>query len=754
MHSTPRRFALALSLLGACSEPGTAPPDDAAARSSATLTVGAAGGSVVLGGALLTVPAGALAQPTTITVTRTELAAPAGYVLASARYRFEPAGLTFARPAQVILPLTGSAAAPAIYWSRAGDAGYERLATTLTATAASAQVTHFSEGFAGTELADGGSSDAAVPMDTAPDASAALDAADVVDVPVIPDSPVVLDVPVIPDVPFVADAPTATLIAPRPLAPLSMAAVTTARPTLRWAPAASTDGARVQICRDRACATVERTFDATGSAAAVPGDLPPGVHFWSLRARQGATLGLASSPVWSFVVGHRSAAIDTTTTTSADFDGDGYADFVVGAPRTDSIAGRVYVFAGASATTASPAPRTTIPGPDGRQYGFGSVLVPAGDVNGDGYGDLVVATSEGVAGVPNRIYVFHGASGGLPTAPTTRIDLPTPAIAQSNGNVLAAAGDVNGDGYADLVVGSTPTVVTAAATRAYVYLGSAAGLPTAASQTLTSPDATAHFGAGVAGVGDLNGDGRADVVVTAPHVFTAAPGDVGQNHAFVYFGAAAGLPSSPSADLIASAGRDEAVELAVAPLGDVDGDGRADFAVTGTPGAASSRTVHVFVGGATLATAPARSYAFDSAITPPVAAGDVNGDGYADMLVGVPRYATSPTDLAVGRALLYLGGAAGLPADPGLTIASPVAVRGTYFGITAAGFGDGNGDGFADLVIGSVESDSIGRVSVFRGGAAGLVVTPAFERRGIDAVNTFFGRFVAVRALLRSTLRS
>ncbi len=609
-------------------------------------------------------------------------------------------------------------------------------------------------------IADGGTD--AAPVDV-PDVPEVPDVSTVRDVRVEPDIPDVADVPVVDlpdvadvpavdrpdvpavDVPVVIDAPTAPLPAPRPLFPLPMAAVTSRRPSLRWALAAATDGARVLICRDRACATVEHSLDVTGSVASPPADLAPGVHFWSARSRAGVTTGVASSPAWPFVVGHRAAAVSTSSwAASADFDGDGRADFVAGAPRGDLNAGMVYVFAAGPGAPASAPPVTSIRNPDTRRSGFGGVLVPLGDVNGDGYGDLAVGSAEGGASAANRVYVFHGGPTGLSTTPAAQIDAPLVSM-WGYGTVLGAAGDVNGDGYADLLMGSSTARSSPPAARAFVYFGSAAGVSTAPSQTLDSPDASAHFAGGVAGVGDVDGDGRADVVVTAPRLWTSGT-DVGPNHAYVYLGTAAGLPASPSFDLVVSSA-DELEVMKVSPLGDLNGDGRADFGVTSMAGAGDAETVRVFLGAATAPTAPASTIPFSRIGQVVVGAGDVNGDGYGDMLLG------SVSAPPAGEVRLYLGGAAGLPASPSATLASPATATGTAFGISAAGFGDGDGDGFADVVIGSLGADRRGRLYVYRGGSSGLGAAPAFDRAGVEPLDVHFGRVVAWRVVPRTRTR-
>lgn len=130
--------------LQACGDSGTKPTQ-----------IGPSGGTLSVGGAELVVPPGALSQPTSLSLTQTSDAAPAGYALRSPLYRLGPDGLTFATPATIRLPVSGNAAGAQIYLSRAGG-GYEALQTTLTGSTASASISHFSAVFVGVPTGGGG----------------------------------------------------------------------------------------------------------------------------------------------------------------------------------------------------------------------------------------------------------------------------------------------------------------------------------------------------------------------------------------------------------------------------------------------------------------------------------------------------------------------------------------------------------------------------------------------------------------------
>lgn len=99
---------------------------------------------------------------------------------------------------------------------------------------------------------------------------------------------------------------------PRPIAPLSTAIVTSQRPMLRWELARGTDGALVELCRDREMTRMCQPVSVSGTTAMPGSALSPGVWFWRLRGRAGTSTGLETSPVWQFTVGNRSASVNTS----------------------------------------------------------------------------------------------------------------------------------------------------------------------------------------------------------------------------------------------------------------------------------------------------------------------------------------------------------------------------------------------------------------------------------------------------------
>jgi hypothetical protein len=445
---------------------------------------------------------------------------------------------------------------------------------------------------------------------------------------------------------------------------------------------------------------------------------------------------------WWRVVGvNNSATLRTTVAWPVvvgralrDLNGDGRADVVIGAAGRDSgnntPTGEVYVHFGGSPVPASPSLTLTASMQGER---LGTAISTSGDVNGDGYADLLVgagyyrASDAGETTQTGRAAIYLGGAA-MATTPTVRLAAPVPGA--GFGRALAIVGDVNGDGFADWVVSAA--AYDRLSGRAWLYYGGAA--PDANPDLeLTYAMPGDAFGTSVAGAGDLNGDGFADVAIGAPQTVGSSVGEVR-----VFYGGA--TPNNVvDANLVGSAGN--LFGATVAGAGDFNGDGFADLAV-GSPSIGGAGGVAVFAGAAgalnqrlldvpgavVMGAGEKLGSALDSA-------GDVNNDGFADVIVGAESNAANGA--ATGRAYLFAGGATPAP-TAAVTFSSSDTSGGDVrlLGNRVSGAGDVDGDGFDDVLVRAGRAPaSVGReggpgaVYLYRG-AGTPAATPAWTSVG------------------------
>ena len=385
--------------------------------------------------------------------------------------------------------------------------------------------------------------------------------------------------------------------------------------------------------------------------------------------------------------------------------GDGHTDVIVGAPLHDAGGsagadrGRAYLYLGSpSGLSASPA-WTTSGDMDGARYGFS--VAGAGDVNGDGFSDVVVGAYNHDAGgtARGRAYLYLGSLSGLQTtAPWTVSGDEDDAFF---GYSVATAGDVNRDGFSDLVIGANThdagASLFANRGRAYVYLGSSSGPSTSPIWTGSGDSDAAAYGTSVGTAGDVNGDGFSDILIGA-HLRDGAGFQRGQ--ALVYLGTFSGVQSAP-------------VWTA---------EGNEDFANLGTSVAS---------------------------------AGDVNGDGYSDLLVSAPFHDAGAGFAADrGQAYLYLGSPTGLLTFSWVTSGPD---DGAQYGRSVAGGRDVNGDGFSDALVGAplATPGDWGYLYLYRGnGGPGLSLYPRQLRSDLSAPIAPLGLAHDQAFLIGLTLRS
>lgn len=361
---------------------------------------------------------------------------------------------------------------------------------------------------------------------------------------------------------------------------------------------------------------------------------------------------------------------------------------------------------------------------------FGRQMTPLGDVNGDGWADFAIGASRYDDGEVDEgaVFVYLGLPSGFPA---TADQVLQPDLAGADFGAWLAGGDVNDDGFGDLAVGAPQyDDGTDVGGRVYLYFGSASGLPTAPSQTLSQAQAGAAFGRTVAIVGDVNDDGFDDLAVGAPRT----DGDAtDEGAAYLYFGGSSGVSASPDWARNGS-GFETQYGLVVASVGDVDGDGVDDFAVTSRFGGVNVRDGHaeVFHGSAAaVSTSPASILDLDTREARTgwdIGGGDFDDDGYSDVALGSRLYDT--IDNPGGVVAIFPGSSSGLGAVPAPALLLNSGVDDARFGISLAAGEDVNNDGYGDLAVGArkfpVGGQAEGAAFVFLGGSTGLSELPEF----------------------------
>ena len=344
----------------------------------------------------------------------------------------------------------------------------------------------------------------------------------------------------------------------------------------------------------------------------------------------------------------------SSVATAKDVNGDGFDDIIVGAFANDAggnSAGRAYIYFGGS--TLDNISDVVLTGA-GTGDNFGISVSTAGDVNGDGYSDVIVgAWLNAAAGIDaGRAYIYFGSSSMDNAADVT---LTGTALSDFFGYSVSTAGDINNDGFADVIVGSFWNDDTFTdGGRAYVYFGGI-NMDFIADVILNSAAAGDQFGWSVSTAGDFNGDGNTDLIVGA-YLNDAGGNNSGRVYLYTNSLKGADIPD----EFLTGIAAGHQFGSSVSAAGDVNGDGYPDVLV-GAPlaGGNSSGRAYIYFGGPTLNNTAdvtligeAANDNFGSSV---FTAGDVNGDGYSDVIVGAPFNDVGGTD--AGRAYIYFGGA-------------------------------------------------------------------------------------------------
>jgi hypothetical protein len=429
--------------------------------------------------------------------------------------------------------------------------------------------------------------------------------------------------------------------------------------------------------------------------------------------------GLELYPAWKVEANAAEAHMGWSVGTAGDVNGDGYWDVVVGVPDSDTIlgaldVGSVYVYHGSSSGLGESAYWSRSGNEAGDRFGYS--VACAGDVNGDGYSEIIVGAPFVFSGYENKgaAYVYSGSADGLSNGAPMWSSSPADMYSAKFGTSVASAGDVNADGYGDIIVGC-PFYSCAHDQEgaAYVYLGSASGLALTASWTDESNEEYARFGWSVASAGDVNGDGYGDVIIGAPGHKSGLTWE--QGRAFIYYGKSGGLNEFPDwENATYSYQIDAHFGASVACAGDVNGDGYADV-IVGIPDDGVSETpkvgrAQIFLGSANGPSDFQDWSGSPSQPNPPynssygycvATAGDINGDGYSDVIIGAPYEPDlgGVQFVACGYAYVYYGDTGRLHDEPDWDNQTNQAD--SSMGVSVASAGDVDKDGFSDVVVGA-----------------------------------------------------
>jgi hypothetical protein len=491
--------------------------------------------------------------------------------------------------------------------------------------------------------------------------------------------------------------------------------------------------------------------------------------------------------------------LGTSVSNAGDVNGDGFDDFIIGAPGADpnnkERAGQSYVVFGAVVFDASLNP-ATLNGSNGFVLNginafdnSGITVSNAGDVNGDGFSDLIISTLSGSyygQQLAGEKYVVFGTSRF-----GASFDLAT--LNGSNGFVLngidnvvdslygsiSSAGDINGDGFDDLIIGASGDSFEyrESAGKGYVVFGSSEFNPSINLATLNggngftinSIDVGDSLGSSVGSAGDVNGDGFDDLIIGAS---TADPNNIkNAGKSYVIFGKASGFnPSINLATLNGSNGftingvdEGDSSGNSVSSAGDVNGDGIDDL-IIGAKNATYNRRFGAGESYVVFGTTSGFSTSldlttlngtngfkinginnFDRSGNSVSSAGDVNGDGFDDLIIGAKDAAANGQTYA-GESYVVFGGArfganfdlATLNGRNGFKISGVNKFDRSGNSVSSAG--DVNGDGFDDLIIGARDAAANGQ---FDAGESYVVFgrdfTNTVTRQGTAGDDTLIG---------------
>ncbi|PZD73390.1 Leukotoxin [Acaryochloris thomasi RCC1774] len=485
---------------------------------------------------------------------------------------------------------------------------------------------------------------------------------------------------------------------------------------------------------------------------------------------------------------------------AGDFNGDGIGDLIIGAPAANAqnSLGKSYVVFGQSTGFNASLDLATLDGSNGfvlngvEAGDYSGFAVSSADVNGDGFDDVIIGSSGPYFNAPGaKTHVVFGQAGPF-SANVDLSDLDGSNGFLFNGNVVAnfpgtsvrGAGDINGDGLEDVIIGASganddvgESYVIFGQTEAFSASFGVSDLNGSNGFVINGTTTRGNFGWSVSGAGDVNGDGFDDLIIGA---ISGGRGGRGRSH--IVFGQAAAF--APTFDITSLNGTNGFVltdggSFSVSSAGDINNDGFDDFVVGARDDGEDGRSYVIFgdaeigASGSLSLTAlnGSNGFAINGSSTfsgesgySVSGIGDVNGDGIDDLLIGDPSADPdngSLLGILEGQSYVVFGRTDGFSASLDLAALSGdegFVIDGTdaydNLGFSVSGAGDVNGDGINDIIVGAPGADvsngqgsEVGEGYVIfgnaapqldlNGGSTGINFEAVFEGNAVAIANHF-----------------